>query len=144
MTLDPRLQLELGRARADDLRSEAVRASGRHRLSRPDVSPAELSIVIRPDRPEDRGALVRLAELDSARVPAAPLLVAVVAGEVRAALSLSDGSAIADPFQRAASLVALLTMRAGQLRGEPAGRPRRFARIRRVAARVPAIAIPRR
>jgi hypothetical protein len=143
MTLDPRLRLELGRAHADQLRREATRATGRRRLSQPDVSRADLSVVIRPERPEDRAALARLAELDSARLPAAPVLVAVVGGELRAALSLSDGAAIADPFHRTAWLMTLLTVRAGQLRGEPAGDRRRFERLRRVAARVPAFALPR-
>jgi hypothetical protein len=143
MTLDPRLRVELGRAHAEELRREA-RAAGRRHLSRPEARPAELSIVIRPERPEDQGALVRVAELDCARVPAAPLMVAVVGGQLRAALSLSDGTTIADPFHRTASLVELLTMRAEQLRSGAGARPRRFARLRRVAARVPAIALPRR
>jgi hypothetical protein len=102
------------------------------------------SIVIRPDRPEDARALARLAGLDSAPVPRAPLLLAEVAGELRAAESLVDGAIIADPFQRTASLVALLTMRARQLQGDGAGGRSRFGPLRRVAARAPAIALPRR
>jgi hypothetical protein len=104
--------------------------------------PAEPAIVIRPDRPEDAGALARLAALDSARVPAGPLLVAEVAGELRAAISLADGRSIADPFQRTASLVALLAMRAAQLRAEPVGGRRLLARLRRGAARVRRLSAP--
>jgi hypothetical protein len=145
MAVHPHLQLMLAEARAEQLRREAARAtgavtgSGRGRFG---TAVTEVPIVIRPDRPEDAGALVRLAHLDSARVPAAPLLVAEVAGELRAALSLTDGRVIADPFHRTASLVALLTMRAGQLKTEPPAERRRLARLtqrlRRRAARAAA------
>jgi hypothetical protein len=144
MSLDPRLRLELGRAHAEQLRRDAAHASGPRGLSRREASADDLAVVIRPDRPGDQRGLVRLAQLDSARVPAAPLLLAEVNGELRAALSLSDNAVIADPFHRTASLLALLSMRAEQLRGASVGRPRRFARLRRVAARVPAIALSRR
>lgn len=56
----------------------------------------------------DAGALRDLAALDSAPVLDGPILVAEEAGEIRAALSLADGRAIADPFHHTASLVALL------------------------------------
>ena len=56
--------------------------------------------------------MLRVAALDSARVPRAPLLVAEMDGEVRAALSLDDGGAIADPFHRSLELVELLRARA--------------------------------
>jgi hypothetical protein len=105
----------------------AVHPLGRH-LS-------ETSIVIRPDRPEDGPVLARLAALDSARVPAAPLLLAEVAGELRAAVSLTDGRVIANPFDRTASLVALLTTRAEQLRTEPHRDGRLVTRVRRGAGR---------
>ncbi len=137
MIVHPYLQQQLAQARADELRREAAGSIGvnaRDLRFHADV-PAEPPIVIRPDRPEDVRALARLAALDSARVPAAPLLVAEVAGELRAALSLYDGATIADPFQRTASLVALLTMRAGQLRAESAGGRRLLAALRRGAAR---------
>jgi hypothetical protein len=50
-----------------------------------------------------------LAALDSTpATPAPPLLVAEVEGELKAALSLSDGSSIADPFFPSAELVALV------------------------------------
>jgi hypothetical protein len=99
--------------------------------------------VIRADRPEDHRALARLAGLDSTSVPPSPLLLAEVAGELRAALSLADGTAIADPFHRTASIVALLRMRAEQLRGESPRRGRLRARLRRVTGRAPAAALPR-
>jgi hypothetical protein len=64
-------------------------------------------ITIRRAHPEEPGVL-RIAALDSARVPVAPLLVAEVDGHVRAALSLDDGQAIADPFHATRDLLDLL------------------------------------
>jgi hypothetical protein len=67
------------------------------------------SITIRPAYADDDLSLVRLAALDSAEsVPAAPLLVAEADGRLVAALSIADGSSIADPFSRTADLLELL------------------------------------
>jgi hypothetical protein len=71
-------------------------------------------ITIRRANPEEPGVL-RIAALDSARVPAAPLLVAEVDGLVRAVLSLEDGKAIADPFHPTADLLDLLRAHAKAL-----------------------------
>ena len=71
-------------------------------------------ITIRRAHPEEPGVL-RIAALDSTRVPAAPLLVAEVDGLVRAALSLEDGKAIADPFHATADLLDLLRAHAKAL-----------------------------
>lgn len=66
-------------------------------------------ITIRPEYPDDELALIRLATLDSTDgMPARPLLLAEVDGELRAALSLRDGSTIADPFHPTAALLELL------------------------------------
>jgi hypothetical protein len=71
-------------------------------------------IVIRPAYADDYEALAHLAALDSApAVPPRPLVIAEVDGEVRAALSLRDGSRIADPFFPTVGLVALLEAWAG-------------------------------
>jgi hypothetical protein len=72
-------------------------------------------------------AIERLAQLDSARRPTAPVLVAAVGGEPVAAVPLDGGPAIADPFQRTAALVSLLELRAAQMRGRPS--PGRLARL---------------
>jgi hypothetical protein len=146
MFLDPHTRIEFAQARAEELQRAAARARGSslaHRTSPNTPPPAELSIVIRADRPDDLAALARLAGLDSAPVPASPLLVAEVGGELRAALSLLDGAAIADPFHRTASVLGLLRMRAEQLRGGSPRRGRLRARLRRVAGRTPAAALPR-
>jgi hypothetical protein len=49
------------------------------------------------------------------RPPPRPLLLAEVGGELRAALSLTDGSAIADPFFPALHLVSLLRAHASAI-----------------------------
>lgn len=71
-------------------------------------------------------ALIRLAGLDSAEVPAGPVMLAEVAGEVRAAVSLSDRTVIADPFHPTAPLVQLLVKWAEQALGERSPRLRRL------------------
>lgn len=78
------------------------------------MSPPTSSITIRPAYADDEPALVRLAALDSAAAPPpAPLVLAEVDGEIRAAFSLRDGSVTADPFFPTADLVALLRTHAG-------------------------------
>jgi hypothetical protein len=78
-------------------------------------------ITIRRAHPEEPGVL-KVAALDSARVPRAPLLVAEVDGEIRAALSLDDGAAIADPFHRSLELVEVLRASVGAQRERVASR----------------------
>ena len=82
-------------------------------------------ITIRPGYADDHQALARLAALDSAAVPAEPLLVAEMDGELGAALSLADDTSIADPFRPTADIVALLRAHAAAAR--PAPRTRRRA-----------------
>ena len=79
-------------------------------------------VTIRRSHAQDREALERLAQLDSRRLADGQLLVAEVAGELRAALPLAGGAAIADPFRPTAPLVSLLQMRAQQIRAADAGR----------------------
>ena len=81
-------------------------------------------MIIRRTTPDDGAALRRLAALDSQRPLGPDALVAVADGRVRAALSLVDGRAVADPFLPTAELVDLLRMRAAQLEEAPAA-PRR-------------------
>jgi hypothetical protein len=71
------------------------------------------ALTIRPAYADDCVALHRLAALDSApAVPQGPLLLAERDGELRAALSLADGTVVADPFHPTAALVALLRVHA--------------------------------
>ncbi len=76
------------------------------------MTAASHAITVRPAYADDAPAIIRLAALDSAAVPPAPLLVAEVEGELRAALSLADGRSVADPFQPTALLVQLLRTQA--------------------------------
>jgi hypothetical protein len=74
----------------------------------------EGEISIRMSRPGDGPALRRLAERDSSPVPVAPVLIASVNGELRAAVSLAGtGQAVADPFYPTERLLALLRVEAG-------------------------------
>jgi hypothetical protein len=90
-------------------------------------------IMIRPAYADDYDALARLAALDSAAgVPHRPLLLAEVDGTLRAALSLRDGSAIADPFHPSVRLLALLRAHAAGEKASP--RRRRPRSLRRLPA----------
>lgn len=94
--------------------------------SAPAVDPDD--VVIRIARSVDTPALRRLSELDSR--PTSPhSLVAEIDGEVLAALPLDGGSAAADPFRPTAQLVAMLELRASQLRGTGTVPKRRLRRI---------------
>ena len=100
------------------------------------IHPSE-TLTIRMAVPADAEALRRLAQLDSAPAPApAPMLIAEVAGELRAAVPLYGGRPMAHPVHRTVELVGLLTERARQIeppRRRPAWRLRRPARVRRPA-----------
>ncbi len=92
--------------------------------------PATTPIVaIRPASTDDRQMLEHLAGLDSARVPTGELLLGVVDGEIRAAVSIDTGDVIADPFHHTADVVALLRLRASRVRSPDTGvTPRRRLR----------------
>ena len=101
----------LVKAHGTDLRREAKIARDRavaREAARENASQPPRAVTLRLGLPADVPALKRLAALDSAELPAAPLLLAEVSGEPWAALSLTDKRAIADPFHRTAPLVALL------------------------------------
>jgi hypothetical protein len=66
------------------------------------------TVTLRHATTADEQPLRDLASVDSQRLPAGPFLVAEVEGRPYAALSLGDGTAIADPFERTAELVELL------------------------------------
>jgi hypothetical protein len=65
-------------------------------------------LVLRPATAVDTAGLERLAALDSAAPLTGDVLLAYAGGEVRAAVSVDSGRAIADPFWRSAELVRLL------------------------------------
>lgn len=90
-------------------------------------------VTVRLAEPRDARAIRRLAALDSAEVPESPTLLAEVDGRAIAALPVRGGRAIADPFSRTVAMVAMLELRASQLRGDGSlagrGRPR-MSRLR--------------
>jgi hypothetical protein len=109
-------------ARADELRRAAARAGARREAGATrarDAEAADVAITIRPALPDDAAALARLADLDCAPVPAGAVLLAEANGELRAALSLCDGTSVANPFRPTEATVQLLVARAAQLCGEP-------------------------
>jgi hypothetical protein len=79
------------------------------------ASAAREPLTVRLAAAEDWPLLRVVAELDSAELPSAPLLVGERDGRAVAALSLTDGSVIANPFVRTADVVAMLRLRARQL-----------------------------
>ncbi len=66
------------------------------------------SVTLRRANFRDDGALERLAQLEGRPVPAEPVLLAEVDGNVLAAVSIADGEAIADPFAPTAHLIEML------------------------------------
>ncbi|HEX8645364.1 MAG TPA: hypothetical protein VF715_00595 [Thermoleophilaceae bacterium] len=64
-----------------------------------------MPVVFRPAGESDRPALSRLARLDDRRIPRGDLVLAQVGSEIRAAVSTSDGAAIADPWTPTAAIV---------------------------------------
>jgi hypothetical protein len=71
-----------------------------HRMTSP--------LVLRSATTADAAALDRLAALDSARPLTGEVMLAHAGGDVRAALSLETGRAVADPFYPSLELVKLL------------------------------------
>jgi hypothetical protein len=86
-------------------------------------------ITVRRAIAADRIELDRLAALDSASPPRGPALVAEADSRMLAALPLGSGRPIADPFEPTAAVVALLELRAAQLRSH-AGRGGWLERMR--------------
>ena len=75
-------------------------------------------ITIRRATDDDARALDRLARLDSQRLPAGPHLIALLDDQPVAAISLSSGRLVANPFATSEQVVELLRERAGHLTGE--------------------------
>jgi hypothetical protein len=86
---------------------------------------AHYTVTVRAAQRADRKALRRLAQLDSRRPEtgdelAGRALVAESDGELLAAVPLTGGAAIADPFQPTADIVSLLRARRSQLESRAA------------------------
>src|SRR4051794_14117757 len=85
-------------------------------------------VTIRYGREADTERLERLAQLDSQNALQGAVLVGEVAGEIWAAVSVSDYQVIADPFRPSGELAFLLVERARQLRRHEGRRRRRAFR----------------
>jgi hypothetical protein len=125
--MHPFLQAQLAALHQNDLRAEAdavrrFKPSGSTESGR---SAAPSEVVIRRSTSSDGPALATLAALDAAPVPLGPILVAEVSGVPRAVLPLEGGRAFGDPFTRTDELVALLELRAAQIKREGSGDGRR-------------------
>jgi hypothetical protein len=90
-------------------------------------------ITIRLSNREDRVAIMRLAQLDGHRALSGEAILAIVGGELRAALPLGGGDAVADPFWPTTELVEMLRVRDATLYGSGTG-DRRARRARSLRA----------
>jgi len=90
------------------------------------VAPRE-RLALRRSTAQDDGALVRLAQLDTAPRPTGSMLVAELDDEIVAAVPLDGGRAIANPFRPTAELVELLRVRTRELSA-----PARTGRLQRL------------
>jgi hypothetical protein len=84
-----------------------------------DMTSTASPITIRRATEDDARALDRVARLDSRRLPAGPHLIALADDVPVAAISLSSGQTVANPFAATGDVVALLQERAAHLGGEP-------------------------
>jgi hypothetical protein len=84
---------------------------------------------VRPFAERDIDAVRLLAALDSKPLPTGPVLVAEQSGKVVAALALDGSDALADPFKPTANAVALLRLRAKQLKSQNSAPTVRWSRL---------------
>ena len=78
-------------------------------------TPVAEAVLLRRATADDAARVRLLALLDNKRLPAGPFLVAEASGEIVAARSLSTGAVVADPFRLTSDIVAMLSLRAGQV-----------------------------
>ena len=131
------LHLPLVRMRAEQVETRARRLGPL--LASIDAGPrvaVQAAVTVRQATPDDARELLRLAELDSAQPLRAPVLIGEREGVAVAALSLRDDAVVANPFVPTLDVIALLRVRARQLRRE-GGRRRsglRVGALRRAAS----------
>ena len=107
-----------------DLRrdSERWRSTVEPEQTQTATQPRRAIVALRLAGPDEGHVVRRLASLDDAPPLAGQVLLAVVDGEAVAALSLSDGRVVANPFLPTEAAVGLLRLRAQHLSVK---RPRR-------------------
>ena len=117
----PLLNLAMGNARQQELLEAASRGRtgtrGPRRRRRREAAPAIRwqGLTLRLATAADGSALARLADLEQTARPTDPVLLGEVMQRPVAALSLSDGRVIADPFTPTAELIELMRLRARQI-----------------------------
>lgn len=109
------LDLEVRRMIMED-RIATLRRAARPRKRVDEIAVESPDIELRLCKPADDPAIDRLAELAELPVPFGRLVVALIDGKLVAALPLSGGDILRDPFEKTAHLVHLLEVRAEQLR----------------------------
>ena len=110
------LHIHLGRDRAAE---RPVQTRGRAGVPFRDQSTDPI-IALRLAHADEQGEISRLAGLHEAPAPSGEVLLGLVDGTPVAALSLTDGRVVADPFAHSGEVVELLRVRADRL-----GAPRR-------------------
>ena len=110
-------------------REHALREKARHAWKRRQRGDLQIRAATDADMP----ALVRLARLDSSRPPVGTIILAEEDGRIVAALAADDAATIADPFRATAPVVAMLRLRAEQLK--PRSQRRTLPSLRRVRAK---------
>jgi hypothetical protein len=118
--MQPGLTAVLAGTRHAEMLEAATRARRGGRLGRRErpagPSTRWASLTVRLATSADRAALERLAALDGAEeAPAGPVLIGSMMARPVAALSLSNGHVVADPFTPTCELVELLRLRARQI-----------------------------
>ena len=114
--MNPFLSKELAGEHIRDLRREATRARRTRGQEPSQKSNWITGLTVRRFTERDIDGIRRLAALDEKPIPVGGVLVAETAGELVAAVPLDGGPALADPFKPTADVVALLRLRARQLR----------------------------
>jgi hypothetical protein len=100
-------------------------------MATPPSTPRLDGVLLRTARADDAADLIRLAALDGARPLTGPALIAEENGAIVAALCLSTGRAVANPFVPSLHLVELLRQQAA--RRQPPAAPRRRRLMPRLA-----------
>jgi hypothetical protein len=113
--------VELARAFGSRTRplDDAIHRGLLRRLRRRDavtVDGIDAAITIRAADAQDAPEIARLALLDGHRLPAGQQLVAEADGHILAAVEVTSGRTVADPFQPTAGVARLIALRAKQLR----------------------------
>jgi hypothetical protein len=121
--MDSRMTLQVAQEHIADLRRSADAARRAEQVA--DERTSRQVIALRMAGPDEAGEVAQLAALDSGSPLTGDTLVALVDGTLVAAISLSDGRLVADPFVPTNEARALLETRAAQLASGSRRRPRR-------------------